>query len=184
MKKRILAAILAAAMTIALVACGEQAGETPASTIAPLTEADLSFIFVETGNTAIAIGMTAEQIEKNFGVTMEGLRNWTGDAVRVAFENSSSTPESPQSTFVHAQLVGASDKLTTPRGIKVGDTMDAVISAYGEPTVIDTTIMYYVREGLPGGLLFDMSGEKTVDEIIIDTAASSHVEKLKERGDR
>lgn len=175
MKKRIVAAILAAAMALALVACGGPQ---------PLTEEDLSFIFVETGNTAIAIGMTAEQIEKNFGVTMEGLRNWTGDSVFVAFEGSSLTPESPQSVFTHAQLRGASDKLTTPRGIKVGDTMDKVIATYGEPDLIDATILYYVREGLPGGLLFDMSGEKTVDEIIIDTAASSYVDKLNEKGDR
>lgn len=191
MKKRIIAAILAAAMTLSLAACGGQAGETEQKTIAPLTQADLSFIFVETGNTAIAIGMTAEQIEKNFGVTLEGLRNWTGDAVSVIFGNSTNYPfaDSPQAVFTNASLTGASDKLTTPRGIKVGDTWEDVIAAYGEPTVIHHPYLIYAREGLSGGLLFDMSGQKLVNEILINNAEFmesylEHIEETTKKGDR
>lgn len=177
MKKRIIAAILAAAMALALTACGGTAGKTEQKPIAPLTEADLSFIFVETGNTAIAIGMTGAQIEENFGVTMEGLQNWTGDDIDIFCLPSLS--EEGESTLVHAGINGVSDKLMTPRGIVVGDTMDDVIAAYGEPSETDVTYnrarrtsserMIYKREGIEARLTFEVSREGVVEAIYILT---------------
>lgn len=175
MKKKIFAAILAAAMTISLVGCGGVTEKKP-STILPLTEADLAFVFIETGNTAIALGMTIEEIEQNFGVTLEGIKNWTGDAVDIFY--SPVLSEGKKATFIRAGITGASDKLMTSRGIVVGDTMDDVIAVYGEPSETDYTYsvrreyterLIYEREGLPARLTFEVSSEGIVTAIYILT---------------
>lgn len=140
-KKRILAALIAAAMAVGMTGCGGSSKEAE-----PLTTEDIALLDKD-GEVVLEYRMTREEAESILGIPnseTEGIIGYTLNSANYGEtaidytdeEEYRLAPVDPvgaykMATIAHIQT--SNPEYTTARGVSVGDSADDVVSAYGTP---------------------------------------------------
>lgn len=154
MKKKILAAILAAAMTIALTACGgagqgkEEVEITWAGPI-ELCERDGTILHSRAALEVIEIGMERIEAEKLLGKLLDDSLGFEYPGVVVHYTIKGTdlverwlrgeiTEEEMDMLNVIGSITITDRTYMTARGVRIGDSVEKVRKAYGEPSSYDS----------------------------------------------
>ena len=167
MKKKALA-VLAAGCMLALCACG---GKKIDNSGATGTEASANavtsggYVF-SSGSAQVVIDAPAADIIEKLGTPVEQYeapscafgdldKVWTYNGFRV------DTYQIDGVDYI-LDVVFTDDSVTTAEGVRIGDTLDAVKNAYGEPTTVDGTQAVYDKDQMKLTFLLNGDAVKSV----------------------
>ncbi len=136
--KKLLSLVLAILCCLTCVACLASCdGEKPEETKGESNNSDI--YYVKSGNTKIALGADAKGIFEELGaaksVSELGDCGGFGAQVKYVYDNFNIYTLKNDNGETIDQISFTSDLALTSKGICISSTKDAVISAYGEPTV-------------------------------------------------
>ncbi len=158
MKKKVLAVILAC-MVFALCACGGKTITKDENTSGSSQSASGGYVFTSNG-TQIVIDAAAKETLDKLGTPIE-----TYEAPSCAFGDMDKVWTYSGFRIDTYQLDGVDyfldviftdDSVATAEGVRVGDTVDTMKQAYGEPTVMDSTQAVYEKDQMK--LVFLLTG--------------------------
>ena len=162
MKKKVLAVLVAGCM-LALCACGGkkiEGGEGNKTEASAQASATGGYTFTSNGATIVIDAAAADTIAK-LGTPIEQYeapscafgdldKVWTYSGFRV-------DTYQIDGVDYFLDVVFTDDSVATAEGVRVGDSLDAVKSAYGEPTTVDSTQAVYEKDQMK--LTFLLNGD-------------------------
>ncbi len=141
----VLAILCCISCIVCLAACGDEENETEGE------KGDANIYYVTHDNIKIELGKDASSVLTKLGeaksVKELGDCGGFGAQVKYTYDNFNVYTLKNDSGETIDQISFTSDIVTTPKNICITSTKDAVIKAYGEPTVQNEKELRYTNEG-------------------------------------
>ncbi len=157
---------LLAAAGIFLAACGSSAGSSGAGDPANPSGEATGYTFEDAG-TEVAIGVKAEPVIDALGEPLSSFeaescafgdldKTWTYNGYTI------NTYQTDEVDYIYDILL-TSDSVSTPEGVSIGDSVDAVKEAYGDPEEEDEAQLVYRKGDMRLIFLVDGGSVTSID---------------------